>query len=347
MKTRIRIGRIIVYLILFAIVVYLNIFLQSHFFLILLVLFTVLPILSLAALPVLLRYVSVSLSVPVVVTEKDTVSYVEVGVTNRSILLSLDCKIHFRAENTFYGKGQDMILSFPVRMRDTYKQMIPMKLSRLGRVVYSIDSFRVTDLVGFVELRKKTSQSAEVMVIPVRKTGTEQGAAMDLTQGMTESDETNKKGNDFSDVTDVREYIPGDKLMSIHWKLSAKRDILMVKDRTSMSDQQMLLLVDLCGTPAQVDEVLELSYNLILRLTETGTYVRLLWWNEGAGLFEERVIDHLEHLNEAVQDLYHAACYPDGDMLPVYLRNIRPELKAFVRIRYAEGKAEAEIISLD
>ena len=26
----------------------------------------------------------------------------------------------------------------------------------------------------------------------------------------------------FSDVQEVREYIPGDKLMSIHWKLSAK-----------------------------------------------------------------------------------------------------------------------------
>ena len=41
--------------------------------------------------------------------------------------------------------------------------------------------------------------------------------------------ESKKKGYDFSEVTGIREYIPGDKLQNIHWKLSAKKDILMVR----------------------------------------------------------------------------------------------------------------------
>jgi len=347
LKTRVHPGRIIVYAILFGIVLYLDYFLQSHFILILTFLFAALPVISLAALPVLIHYVSVSLSVPVPECETGAVSYVELGVRNRSFLLSLDIKIHFRAENAFYGTGQDMVFSFPVRIHDTYKQLIPMRLSRLGRVVYSVDSFRVTDLLGFVELHRKTKQSAEIMVLPSRGAVPGEVNESDLTLGMTESDETNKKGNDFSDVTDVREYIPGDKLMSIHWKLSAKRDILMVKDRSSMSDQQMLLLVDLAGKPAEVDEVLNLGYNVTAKLIESGTYVRLLWWSEGAGEFEERVIDHIANLKEAYKDMYHSTCYQDGEMLPGYLKNIRPELKAFVRIVYAEGKAKAQIISLD
>ena len=42
--------------------------------------------------------------------------------------------------------------------------------------------------------------------------------------------------------------------MSIHWKLSAKKDSLMVKDRVAMSDQQMVIVTELAGTDEEVDE---------------------------------------------------------------------------------------------
>lgn len=44
-----------------------------------------------------------------------------------------------------------------------------------------------------------------------------------VSQGMNEAEESRKKGHDFSEVVDVREYQPGDKLQNIHWKLSAKK----------------------------------------------------------------------------------------------------------------------------
>ena len=32
----------------------------------------------------------------------------------------------------------------------------------------------------------------------------------------------NRKGNDLSEIFDIREYVPGDDIRSIHWKLSSK-----------------------------------------------------------------------------------------------------------------------------
>ena len=168
-----------------------------------------------------------------------------------------------------------------------------------------------------------------------------------MSRGMTESEETMKKGHDFSDVSDVREYIPGDKLMSIHWKLSAKRDILMVKDRVSMSDQQMVILVELSGRDEEVDEVLSLAYGVVNRFVQEQTYVRLMWWSEVNFAFEERQIMNYENLKEAFSDIYYETVYADGEKTKGYMRSIRPELKAYVNICMKDGKADAVIVEQD
>ena len=41
---------------------------------------------------------------------------------------------------------------------------------------------------------------------------------------------TYKKGDDPSEIFDIREYADGDKIQRIHWKLSSKTGDLMVKE---------------------------------------------------------------------------------------------------------------------
>ena len=168
-----------------------------------------------------------------------------------------------------------------------------------------------------------------------------------MSRGMTESEETIKKGHDFSDVSDVREYIPGDKLMSIHWKLSAKRDILMVKDRVSMSDQQMVILAELSGEDELVDEILSLTYGICRAFVAEQIYVRLFWWSEKRFAFEERQIISKESLKEAYSDLYYEKTYADSEKTKLLMQSIHPELKAYVHVTLRNGEADAEVVEQD
>ena len=152
---------------------------------------------------------------------------------------------------------------------------------------------------------------------------------------------------DFSDVSDVREYIPGDKLMSIHWKLSAKRDILMVKDRVSMSDQQMVILVELCGSDEEVDEILTLAYGVVSTFIREQTYVRLLWWSEGNFAFVEKQIMNRENLKDSFSEIYYEKIYSDSEKTKGYMRSIKPELKAYVNICMRDGEADAVVVEQD
>ena len=165
-------------------------------------------------------------------------------IKNPTWFVSLDTKLIVNVENTLMETIGQQVFSVPVHAGKGYTLTLPVVATYPGLLKISVSRVYIKDLMGFFRLKKNVEQTAELSILPraVTDIAYEKTA---LEQGMLESEESSKRGNDFSDVQEVREYIPGDKLMSIHWKLSAKRDILMVKDRVSMSDHQLVIVPEL------------------------------------------------------------------------------------------------------
>lgn len=343
MKSTIHFGRIIVYGILFFITIGLYNFLHSHLIFMILIIMASAPPVSLLLVFYLRSRISVRISVPEEYVERHSISYVTLAVKNPSLAMSLDIKINFRVQNLFYNTENSIMISVPARIRGEYSTMLPIKLTMNGAVRYTVDSIRILDLLGFAELKKKLKLSGEVNVLPEMAENAS-GRLSDLSGGMTETEESNKRGNDFSEVNDVREYIPGDKLMSIHWKLSAKRDILMVKDRVSMSDRQMVILTELAGTEAEVDDTVSLTYRLCSSLIHEKIYVRLLWWSEGQFQFVENQLLSQDDLKDAFTRMYYEKIYEDSEKTVSYMRSIKPEITAYIHVCQKEGEADAVIV---
>ena len=346
LKTTVHPLMIFNYLVLVALTSGMYYFLRNHFLMLCLSIIISAPVLDLIALFFLYRGTGVKISAPEKEVTKNSIGFLKLELINKSIMASFDICVKLDVENTFYKDQSGTVLSLPLRARSDYKKNIPIRYTMNGICKYSVSTITVRDFLGLISVRKKTDSVAEVYVLPENVIATDLDMT-DMSRGMTESEETMKKGHDFSDVSDVREYIPGDKLMSIHWKLSAKRDILMVKDRVSMSDQQMVILVELSGRDEEVDEVLSLAYGVINRFIREQTYVRLMWWSEGNFAFEERQIMNYENLKEAFSDIYYETVYADGEKTKGYMRSIRPELKAYVNICMKDGKADAVIVEQD
>lgn len=53
-----------------------------------------------------------------------------------------------------------------------------------------------------------------------------------------------REGNDPSEMYDVREYIPGDDIRSVHWKLSSKVDQLLLRQSSDPTHYNVVLLPD-------------------------------------------------------------------------------------------------------
>jgi len=122
----------------------------------------------------------------------------------------------------------------------------------VGKAVIQIQKARSFDLLGilFLPLPKKAYQmQEEVTVLPqIFEVPVEARKSIrDFTaeRQIYAAEEIVKDTR----ISEVREYRPGDRLRSIHWKLSAKEGELMVREETPLFGCPILLFLDLAGMP--------------------------------------------------------------------------------------------------
>jgi uncharacterized protein (DUF58 family) len=345
--------RIIGYGILFVINAFLYYFLHSHFYFTVLVMMVVAPILSAIASFILRRYLTVEVvegaASPVgkekpvvrnagVYTIQGEESFVTIRVNNPTPFPCLDAVLNIEITNTFFESGGMKSFTIPVRAAQGFTLTLPIVSDYPGIIRVYPKEIRIKDLMGFFRLKKLSDSAVEITVLP-QIIGEISADKASLSQGMLESEESSKRGNDFSDVQEIREYIPGDKLMSIHWKLSAKRDILMVKDRVSMSDRQMAVLPELSNQSApDLNGVLATTYTLIMQLIADKTTVRLMYWSADRYEYEDTRIDYREELDAAFARMFYEHTYEAYDEAASHMADVHPEMKAYLHI-YSEGGA--------
>jgi len=95
--------------------------------------------------------------------------------------------------------------------------------SRTGLTVFEIDRLLAVSLIGLLSLRIKSQSRASVLVLPPPE---KPSSRVPLPRGLVLRP---KPGGGFSEEHDMREYRRGDPIRSIHWKLSAKYDSLIIR----------------------------------------------------------------------------------------------------------------------
>ncbi|MBQ7707565.1 MAG: DUF58 domain-containing protein [Lachnospiraceae bacterium] len=329
--------RLIIYALLLGINGLMYYFLHSHFYFMLLVIMIVSPFVSVLMAFILRYFARIDISAAINSTggeyaKQNDRAYFFVKILNKSPFISLDTLVYLKIKNTFFGTEGYHRISVPIRMFFGNKVEFPIVATLPGIVRISVEKICIKDLMGFVRLNKKVSSEAEITIMP-EILGEYTYDRVSLEQGSLESEESSKKGNDFSDVQEIREYIPGDKLMSIHWKLSAKRDILMVKDRASMSDRQLVALVELVkNNSAQLNMILTSAYTLINQIVNDGTTVRLMFWSSDRYEYETTRIDYKSDLDKAFEKMYYEKTYTDMTEGASHMSSVHPEIKSYLLI---------------
>ncbi len=313
-------------------------FLHSQFYYFVRVLMIAGPILSGIAVAFLWRFLQVEINYA-----QDSygvqgeTAYFVIQLKNPTWFVSLDAKVIVNVENTLLGTIGQQVFSVPIHAGKGETLTLPIAAGYPGLVRVSVSRVYVKDLMGFFRLKKAVNQAAELSILPreVNDIAYEKTA---LEQGMLESEESSKRGNDFSDVQEVREYIPGDKLMSIHWKLSAKRDILMVKDRVSMSDHQLVIVPELfLDQPVNLAAILTMTYSVISELIQEQTTVRLMYWSMNRYEYEDVRIDYKEELDAAFARMYYEKAYKNPNEAAEHMALVHPEMHAYLHV-FTEGQ---------
>lgn len=198
--------------------------------------------------------------------------------------------------------------------RKTEKLSLPLTVNDIGIVRVDIADIRLFDFLGIFSFSVsdyKYAYANRVSVLP-KVTPESEEFFNSFRVGFLESEESTMKGSDFSEVSDLRQYIPGDRLKDIHWKASAKRQEIMVKERVSLSQSQLVLVPDLVCESSKRRLVIEKTFSVCLGLFARETAVMLLWGSKEHGYATESVWS-VSELENGIEKIFLEKEYVSGE----------------------------------
>lgn len=235
--------RFITYLIMAAGTLYIAVLYGSNSFLMLFYLELLLPVvLFFVSLP-LLRGVQVQLQLPVSVVEKGQNTIVELWIQNKAIVpsgrIAVQVICHYpmnrKSEKTwFYGRISARRQSVPAMSKFHAEYCADC----VGNVRLEITKVKCYDLLGLVVLplpksRWKQIEPESLLILPkISEVPVFVSRQSRDFAGEAEEYSKERGGDDPSEIFQIRDYQPGDKLRSVHWKLSVKTGELMVSEQS-------------------------------------------------------------------------------------------------------------------
>ena len=339
-KIQIRWLRCTGYLFLFLGVLFLYFFLRSYFLLAILLLLTVWPGVSVMGLWYLAGRVRGGMGIGQDRICPGDMVFMTLQLQNRSWWLALEAEWSLRFENIFWEERSERSVSMPVRLHGTESLMLPLRITDLGHFRISNDVLVLQDIMGLLRIRMPLSLEREIDVIPA---GGQQPVhrAESYMSGLSETEESSRKGNDFAEVSDIREYVPGDRIRDIHWKLSAGKDVLMVKERVAVAGSEMVLMLQPGTDKKLAEQVFTYTFQLAQAFLEGQVPVCLVLWNRHRYAWEESRSGSREELIGAFCEIYHVSVFQrNNDEWESYMRNCYPFLNHYLAVGVREEEVQ-------
>lgn len=137
-----------------------------------------------------------------------------------------------------------------------------------------------------------------------------------LGQEDEEDGERDIKGEDVSEVADVREFRPGDRMSRIHWKLTTKCDEIMVKEYDYEYGNKVIIGFDLWAGAEyeKLDKVLVGVYNTGRMLLECGRAFSYKWYDGNVNEYREVEVTDVETCDRAFRGILESKPVQSKDM---------------------------------
>lgn len=175
-----------------------------------------------------------------------------VAVSNQS-RLPVFLKGTLKADNLYSGEKGRIKIRLACLPGKTAEAEYTLKNTCCGKVRCGIEKIGLTDIFDFTGVKIRKKAAANYTVIPRLF-----DMFIDYAQGESRLDDCltyspEKKGQDMSEVFQIREYAPGDSIRHIHWKLSSKLDTLLVKEPALPVDKSLAVFWDKSTGASEAD----------------------------------------------------------------------------------------------
>ena len=218
-------------------------------------------------------------------------------VSNPGKLPILKYRTRVTAENMLNGEKDEMNPDFSIWKGRKAGTAFALKDDHCGLLRLTADEGEITDPLGIFSRKVSFEKGSEPvcsmyylpqvteLVISPEEMGTYNMESYKYSQ--------TQKGNDPSEMFDIKAYGEGDSYKAIHWKLSSKLDEIMIREHGLPIENRVLIIID--KRPAAeadlIDKKIEFTASLSYTLLRKGIFHSIGWFDHVSGRFETVRVD--------------------------------------------------------
>lgn len=312
-------------------------FFRSYLFFMMLILAVLAPGISAAALYKRRDGLWAGAELPIERIGRNYPVNMKIWTENQSRFVPFYAEISYQVENLFTEavvKEKEQLWVGPGRGRAAEKNLTS---PYMGRLEVRITEFAVYDWLHLCRMDVGACRNAGVTVGGGMQEVFEEDL-LSLVEGFPQENELKKRGMDIQPDIEVREYIPGDDLKSIHWKLTAKQGKTMVRERLAAGRDKINVLLPLTEDERENDGLMEALQGLTALLLDKGYPIRLSWLGRGNALIS-RYLGEAGELENALEEILSASGKKDPDLARSRMEEEYPG-EAYIAVRNGAYKGE-------
>lgn len=291
-------------------------FYRQAFLVVLFLLMLMLPLVSYLLCRAAFGKLTAELSFSTAESEKNLTVYLTVRFTNSSKIPLLHVECPLRITSPYYEERPQQVYVLPSPAGRGDALSLPVVFHNCGLYEAEITTLKVYDYLHFFSFSGDVSLHTQTMVFPKEKLETSYHPSF-YAEGFDEYETSARTGNVSSNVTDIREYRPGDRLQKIHWKLSAKTDKLMVKENEAAATHQFYVLMELyrpAEHPEYLDKSVTYAYGISKEMLENRENFYLGFYSGLRQEFKSYPVRNDADLMQAFREAYYEKPYERADM---------------------------------
>ncbi len=287
------------YILMTAAVLLVAVFYRQPLASVLLVFLIVLPFISVAAGKYGSKRITVTASAPSGEVLEGDEFRVRLHIRNTSPVPLLRCTLLYTFCNAYRSDGDRFSITLAGESFTSEVFNLSFRTSMPGMFVMDAEEMLISDPLHFHTFRVKTPIHVTIPVMP------SQIPVPDLYlsqfEGEPFDDVISENGELTRDIKQLREYRAGDRLKDIHWKASAVKGEIMVKEYERSVDLMYLLLPEVMkGTEA---DVLRRYYSLGKKMVSSGMGFRTALYHPGDKTFSYLNVSDDASLDESMYEI--------------------------------------------
>ncbi len=182
--------------------------------------------------------------------------------------------------------------------------LLPVEWKKIDVGMWNVSCKRIWiyEWSGWFCVRKKGEKTGQVIVLPERfEIAVTVGIRTRLFLSDGELFHPQWKGNDQTEILNLREYQKGDRLKQVHWKLSARNNMMIVKEMSMPVGCAVVFFLNMDNSRMKQMEqknYWEIVYSISAGMLEEDCFHYLVWYERNEKKVFRKAIQSQEELYE-------------------------------------------------